>query len=267
MSGKPLQSITGRTNEHIKNAVRLRENAAQRRERSCLFLEGARLVADAAASSIAIRELFITESAMAKYAELLHKAVNSAETVFVIAEHVADALSDTKSTQGVFGICIQRLVKPLDWCANAGYLALENVRDPGNTGTLLRTAEAFGLRGVIHSGCGDVYSPKVLRAGMGAQFRLPIWHTDNLPSLLREAAENGVSTFAAVQDTDAEDVSGAFSGSAMVAIGNEGSGLTAQTIAACQKRVTIPMAGRAESLNAAAAGAIFCRELVRQPGN
>ncbi|MDR1409754.1 MAG: RNA methyltransferase [Oscillospiraceae bacterium] len=263
MSGNPLQFITSRTNIHVKKAVHLRNSVAEQKASGCLFLEGARLCADAATNGIAINELFVTEAAMDKYTSQLGVALECAQTVFVIAEHVADALADTKSPQGVFCICQRPAEAPPEWGAKSRLLALENVRDPGNVGTLLRTAEAFGLNGVIHSGCGDVYSQKALRAGMGAQLRLPLWHTEDLSVLLSEAAAYGVSTFAAVQSADAMPVTQAFSGSALAVIGNEGDGLTAQTIAACQKRVTIPMAGRAESLNAAAAGAVICWEMAR----
>jgi len=266
MSGKSLQSITSRTNGRVKNAIYLRENTAARRDSGYLFLEGARLCADAAANGFQIMELFVTEIAMVKYANYLYQPLERAQASFMIMEHVADALADTKTSQGIFGIVKKPGESQLDLSKGSKYLALENVRDPGNVGTLLRTAEAFGLSGVIHSGCGDVYSPKALRAGMGAQLRLPLWRAENLPKLLLDAAASGTSTFAAVMNDNAMPITKAFSGSntLVVAIGNEANGLTAQTIAACEKCVTIPMAGRAESLNAAAAGAVICWELQRQ---
>jgi len=256
-----MQTITSRANAQVKNALRLRDRAAARRDAGLLFLEGARLCADAAASGLDVAALFVTEEAMAKYAAYLRGPLDRAASVFVIMEHVAEALSDTKTTQGIFCLCNKPAEARPEWRAEGKYLALESIRDPGNVGTLLRTAEAFGLDCVIHCGCGDLYGPKALRAGMGAQLRLALWHTDSLPALIIEAAAQGVKTFAAVPDADSLPVSGAFTGASLAAIGNEGAGLTPETLAACQRRVTIPMRGRAESLNAAAAGAVICWEL------
>jgi TrmH family RNA methyltransferase len=129
---------------------------------------------------------------------------------------------------------------------------------------MARTAEALGIGGLILYNCCDIFNQKSLRASMGAFFRLPVIMTDDLPLLLRNRAIEGVLTVAAVPDRDSEDFSSLdFSQGAITVIGNEGNGVSQPVIEACMKKASIPMKGRAESLNAAAAGAIVMWEMMK----
>jgi len=234
--------------------VRLRESARERRERGLFFLEGYRLCVDALASGYAPEMLFITEAAQHKY-PVTH------ENLVLISEPVAQKLADTQSPQGVFGIFRCRGGN-LPSAANQNkIIVLENLQDPANLGAIARTAEALGLSSLIVSGGCDIYHPKALRASMGALLRLNVTQTDHLPAFLREI---NLPCYAAVPDQDATPLPGCdFSEGAVVAIGNEGNGLSEEAIAACGHRLTIPMAGRGESLNAAAAAAIILWEMMK----
>ncbi|MDR0883185.1 MAG: RNA methyltransferase [Oscillospiraceae bacterium] len=259
-----MPTITSRQNAVIQQATRLRDSAAARRETERLFLEGARLVHDAALSGLTIHQLFLTPDAQKKYAERL-RDVRAAES-YEIQPHVAALLSDTRTPQGVFAVCALPRVPAPDWTDTTRALALEQIQDPGNLGTILRTAEAFGLDAVFLCDCADVYGAKALRAGMGAAFRLPIVPVADLPVWLRDAGAQGVRTLAAVptrgaQTIDSLRTDGA--GALLVALGNEGNGLTRETVAACAAPVTIPMRGRAESLSVASAAAVICWEICR----
>ena len=228
--------ITSRDNPQVKGYCRLRDKSRERREAGLLALEGARLCKDAAAGGQALKAVFLTERAMTQYAEETALLQQTAEQIYVISEAVASLMGETEHPQGVFALVgwpTARLdAENLD--RNGRYLALESVRDPGNLGTIVRTAEAFGIDGLIlSSDCCDVYSPKVLRAAMGGTLRLPIAVTEHLPTAIAAWQANG---------------------------------LTAETIAACDERVTIPMAGRAESLNAAVAACIVLWEHARTEG-
>ena len=230
------------------------------------FIEGARLCADAALSEVGIKELYVTENAMAKYSDYVRLAENTAERCFLISEDVAEKLSDTKNPQGVFCVC-----KMLDKKTNIGkikyngkYIALENVSNPSNFGAVVRTAEAVGLDGVIVSGGCDIYNPKSQRAAMGSLFRLNIIEADDLPELLKELATAGMAVYAGVPDSDADKITCVeMKGGVVSIIGNEGNGITEETKQAATKLVTIPMQGRAESLNAAAAASIMIWEMMR----
>ena len=140
---------------------------------------------------------------------------------------------------------------------------LENVQDPSNLGTVLRTADALGLNGVIMtSDCCDIYSPKVCRGAMGALFRVPFMIIDNAPSFIRDFNKHGRSFAAVVRNADSV-TDADFSGNTLIVVGNEGNGLTKETIEACSSAVTIKMCNNAESLNASIAAAILMWEMIK----
>ena len=140
-------------------------------------------------------------------------------------------------------------------------VVLENIQDPGNVGTVIRTADALGMDGVVLSeGSCDLYSLKVLRAAMGSAFRLPVLVTP-MEAFLRES---GLTSFASVVDTSAPSILDTrFPSGCILLIGNEGNGLSDEQVSKCTHRVTIPMKGRAESFNAAMAATIFIWEMAR----
>lgn len=260
--------ITSRDNRLIKEYRRLAEDAHFRRTSGRFVIEGARLCADAVRSELVVEAAFITERAMAQYAEQTAAVIARANAVYTVPEALARHLADTNSPQGVFCIAHRPLqvlaVEKLS--AEGRYAALETVQDPGNLGTMIRTAEAFGLSGMLLSdGCCDPYSPKVLRAAMGGVFRLPLYAAGDLSQTLPLLNEQGFTTAACVVDADAAPVQTAGLGKGTVAvIGNEGNGLRKETVAACAKRITIPMDGRAESLNASMAAGVVFWEMVRK---
>lgn len=261
-----MEKITSKANDRIKYAVKIRENASFRKQESLFFAEGARLCFDAASSGVEITELYVTEKALVKYEEYVRSVTESAERSFLVSEEVAEKLSDTKNSQGVFCLC-----KTLDKKTNIGkikyngkYIALENVSNPANFGAVVRTAEAVGLDGVIVSGGCDIYNPKSQRAAMGSLFRLNVIETDNLPKMLKELSEKGMAVYAGVPDSNAEKLTEVdMAGGVVAVVGNEGNGITQETCKAATKLVTIPMKGRAESLNAAAAASIIIWEMMR----
>lgn len=266
----PCQVITSRKNEIVKAAAKLRESASQRREENTFLAEGARLCADAAESGLVIHSVFYTERAGEKYAAYLEKIFPKAEQIYQVADSVAELLSDTRQPQGVY--CTAELPKRAT-TAEIGqsgcYLALEEIQDPSNLGAVLRTAEALGISGVVLAGsCCDPFGAKALRAGMGAVFRLPLYYEQELAPCVSRLREKGYYTAAAVPAEDAAPITGVtFPSAVLLAVGNEGAGLSSAAISACEARVTIPMLGRAESLNAASSAAILMWEIMRTRGN
>ena len=142
------------------------------------------------------------------------------------------------------------------------YLALEEVQDPANVGAVLRSAAAFGFAGVLLTpGCADPFSAKAMRASMGAAFKLPLYQTDDLPAALRRFAQGGAAAVAAALRGAVDLRSYHYDGGGLVlAIGNEGNGLSEAVIDACTAVVKIPICTM-ESLNAAAAAAVLMWEL------
>ncbi len=261
-----MEKITSKANDRVKFAVKIRESSSLRRQEKLFFAEGARLCFDAASTGVEIAEMYVTEKALSKYSDYVRLVEEKAERCFVVSEDVAEKLSDTKNSQGVFCLC-----KMLDKNINIGkikyngkYIALEDVSNPANLGAVVRTAEAVGLDGVIVSGGCDIYNPKSQRAAMGSLFRLNVVEVENLPETLKELSENGMAVLAGVPDSTAEKLTEVdMSGGVVAVIGNEGNGITEETCKVATKLVTIPMKGRAESLNAAAAASIIIWEMMR----
>ena len=174
---------------------------------------------------------------------------------------MAEKLAGTRSTQGVFALFETPATDPAPLLATARrILALEAVQDPGNVGTLLRSAAAFGFDAVLLGpGCAAPFSPKVLRASMGAAGRLPLGVCADLPAALGALRGRGVACLAAAlyKARPLDAVGTQFPGGVCVVIGSEGQGLSDAAIAACSAAVRIPMTDRVESLNAGVAGSIL----------
>ena len=260
--------IESRKNERVKAYKKLSESAAERAKSGRFTAEGARLCADAAESGIRIERVFYTERALEKYGPYLEKIFQKAEIAYEISEPVAQLMSEVRASQEIFCVLSREsLREPGALSQNGFYIAAERMQDPSNLGALFRTAEALGISGVILSkdSC-DRFSPKALRASMGAVFRLPVWEAEDLPESIRAFGKAGFRTFAAVPDRGAKSVLKCnFAPGSIAVIGNEGAGLTAEASEACETRVTIPMRGRAESLNASAAAMILMWEMMRSP--
>ncbi len=261
--------ITSRENRWIREYRHLLSDGKYRRQTRRFVLEGARLCEDAVRSNIPVAAVFYTEQAAEQYPAQL-AALSACEQRFTVTDTLASYISDTAAPQGVFCICERPNTNP-DFSVSlpvGRYAALETVQDPTNLGTMIRTAEALGLDGLLLSdGCCDPYNPKVLRGSMGGVFRLPLYTVENLPERLHTLSSNGFTTVACVVDSEATPITALpFDGATVVVIGNEGNGLTAETVAACSVSATIPMKGRAESLNASMAAGIVFWEMMRKGG-
>ncbi len=260
-------SVTSKDNQYVKEWRGLCQSSRMRRETGKFALEGARLCCDALTSALPIETVLYTAQAAQTYREEVQALMEAADRSVEIAPSLAGVMGDTAHPQGVFctvKILDNRLL--LDTINTMGrYGVLEDLQDPGNMGTVIRTAEALGLDGLILSaGCCDIYNPKVLRGSMGGVFRLRVLHTADLPGTLTDLQQRGMTAFACVVDKTATPVHMvSMKEGSLCVIGNEGNGLSAATVAACRERVTICMSGRAESLNASMAAGIVMWEMVR----
>lgn len=260
-------TVTSKDNQWVKEWRRLNDSAKYRRESGLFAIEGARLCADALRSNVSLQAVLYTSSALAAYGNVVEPLLAAADTAVEISPELSRYMGDTMNPQGVF--CIAKMLDNsliIDKINIIGtYSALEDIQDPGNMGTIIRTAEALGLDGILLSdGCCDIYNPKVLRASMGGVFRMPLMRVGDMAETVVALQEKGLTAFACVVDSSATPITSANMGKGAVAlIGNEGNGLRAETVAACKHSVTIPMAGRAESLNASMAAGIILWEMCR----
>lgn len=249
------EKITSRENAKIKYACKLASSGAFRRSEGRFLAEGRKLCPELCRGA-ELEQLFYTQAAAEKCPEL----ADLPGAHYLIEDHVADKLADVGTHQGVFGV-FRTPQADLNGIRPGGrYLALERVQDPGNVGTLLRSAAAFGFDGVLLSdGCASPFAPKTLRASMGAAVQMPIVEGGDMVQTVAALRARGITCLAAALYRS-EPLSAAareYPGGVCVVIGSEGQGLTEATVAACDKTVRIPMTDRVESLNAGIAGSVL----------
>lgn len=264
-----MDILKSRDNPFIKRYLSLLGSRKHREEEASFVIEGVRLCMEALyADSVEFSCLFVTHLAQEKYDDSVQLLFEKAQHTCIISDELGQRLSDTKTPQGVFAICKWLDKKSeLDTIDTRGsYLLLESIQDPGNLGTIVRTADAFGLSGLILSAdCCDIYNPKVLRATMGAVFRVPIHIAEDVTQAAMQLRAQGIPLYGAVVGKDAVPITlCSFANGGAVCIGNEGNGLSEKLKSICDQRLTIPMQGEAESLNAAMAAGIIMWEMTRR---
>ena len=266
--------ISGRDNPRIKRLGKLISSRKARNEESCFVIEGMRGCVDAVEAfldnkGIVLEGVYYVPEALDSFSDILPTeriAELPDDLRFEITREIADKVGNTETSQGLFAVA-RKADLPLEAGAlmcGCKYLILDGLQDPGNLGTILRTADAVGIDGIVLTGhCVDLYNPKVVRSTVGSLTRVRIFIEDNCEKVFRLFGECGVETLAAVisggkliQDQD-------FSAGGAVVIGNEGRGLPEEHAAMCSGRISIGMKGSINSLNTAAAATIFLWEMTR----
>ncbi len=214
--------------------------------------------------------VFVTTTLIEKKSQELEKLFQTAKC-FVITPEIEEKLSQTKSPQGIFAICgkLDKSITLDTMYLRGKYIMLVNLQDAGNVGTIIRTAEAVGIDGVIltKKTC-DIFNSKVIRGSMGSVFRMKTLIVDDEFKTIKSLTENGVKTYASVVDNEDDnnivDLSNVgFENPCVLLIGNEGNGLSASLSDKCTNKVTIKMNGNVESLNASMAACILMWEMVK----
>lgn len=258
------EKITSASNARVKRLAALQKKAKQRREEQVFILEGERLYTDTPRGFV--REVYVTEKFLDE--RLGGKAPQGCT---ILTPEIMQKVSDTETPQGVLCVAKMPRYKRNDLLGTGQgkqplLLILENIQDPGNLGTMMRTAEAAGVTGVLMSSdTVDLFNPKTVRATMSAIFRVPFMYTADLTGEIgRLKSECGLSIYAAHLKASVPYDEADCSVPCGFVIGNEGSGLTDAAADAASARVHIPMQGSIESLNAAMAAGILMFEASRQ---
>lgn len=220
------------------------------------LIEGERLVFDALASNASLDTLLIEEGK----AKLIARAEELNLPYLTVTRSVLEAVSDTKSPQGIAAsIRTPRFALPAVF-GDGLYAALDTIQDPGNLGTIIRTADAMGACGVILGrGCTDAFSPKALRSAMGSTYHIPIYEAELAGLLPRLTGEGFTAICGHLQGSEGLPSIGR---KCVIVVGNEGSGVSDEIAGACTL-CRLPMYGRAESLNASVAASIMIFEAAR----
>ena len=270
------KSITSRANPRIVEAAKLQEKK-HRTKTGRFFFEGHKLFSEARAASVPIECVIAEEQAFAKYAALFDDPTFE---ILVVPSSVYEKITAEQAPQGIF--CIAKSLQNLKFShTNAmngsqfgdiintekpeKLLICDSLRDPGNLGTVIRTANALGFdRLILSADCADLYNPKTVRAAMGAIFRLQMEITDSIPDTVAQLRAQNYDVRAAALTETAQPLGDyTVTPRTVFVIGNEGHGLSEETVAACCGSVIIPMAEGAESLNAAIAASILMWERTR----
>lgn len=262
--------ITSPQNRKVKELIRLKKSAKERSSQKVFLVEGPKMFREIPEELC--REVYLSESFVSgsEGRIALEKAGRMGCEVQTVADPVFQYLSDTQSPQGILAVARQLSCRMEDLSGKGQkplILLLENLQDPGNLGTILRTAEAAGATGIVLSrGCADIYSPKVIRSTMGSIFRVPFVYTDHLRETIGIVQRQGVHVYAAhlAGSVDFYETEGRLAEPTAFLIGNESRGLSDETAALADTKVRIPMSGSVESLNAAIAGAVMLFEAKRQ---
>ena len=248
------ERITSRHNPLVAEFRRLAGDKEARRSAGLLLGQGRKLLVEALASGLMPRTVLTSEES---------PDMPDGVRCLRVTEELLAYVSPMKSAPEVlFTAPIPEERGPVF----GRVLLAEDMQDPGNVGTMIRTAAAFGFDGILLAGsCADPWSPKAVRSSMGAAFRLNIWERPDVGEALEELREEGLPIYAAALAEKAEQAgSFRFPERFALAVGNEGHGLGEKVLAAADKIIRIPMAPGAESLNAAAAAAVLMWEVYRE---
>lgn len=254
--------ITAAGNKRVKNLENLIQKAKARREQNVFITEGIKMFQEAEPEKI--KEVYVSESFFEKGME---KEKIKQCNYEVLSDELFKKVSDTQTPQGILCVMEQYHYELEDFFRkdNPLFLILEDIQDPGNLGTMVRTAEGAGIDGIIMTkGTVDIYNPKTIRSTMGSIYRMPFLYTQNLPEVMEQLRKKGVKLYAAHLKGKQFYHQLDFKGASAFLIGNEGNGLKEETAADADVYMKIPMAGKVESLNAAVASVILMYEAARQ---
>lgn len=258
--------ITSTSNAKIKRIVQLRKKKKARDAEGVFLVEGIRMFREIPEKLL--QEIYISESCEEKEGkEIRRRASACGIRPELVSDGVFAYLSDTQTPQGILCV-VGQLSYSLEEVADAScphMLVLDRLQDPGNVGTILRTAEGAGVTGILLDGeCADIYNPKTIRSTMGSIFRMPFYYIQDLEEGIRYLKKRGICTYAAHLEGkrayDEED----YRRPCAFFIGNEGNGLRPEIADLADTYIRIPMAGEVESLNAAIASAVLMFEAGRQ---
>lgn len=262
-----MTRLTGSQNPIVKE-VRSLKNKSARVEKNLYFIEGTRFTTEALKENTGICYVVLSETfASADGSEELLGQINRAQlNCYVLPDGLFDSISDTQNPQGILAVLKQEKKQLKDAVIAEGLLVITDaVKDPGNMGTIIRTADAAGCSGVIiPDGCVDIYNPKVLRATMGSVFHVPIYHCASVFEAMKAAKASGFLLCASQLEGAVSIYQTDLSGNIALIIGSEADGISDETARSADLLIKIPMAGRAESLNASAAAAVMMFEAMRQ---
>lgn len=253
--------IESKDNSLFKETKKLKEKRNRSKEGKYL-IEGFRLIKEAFKANMQIDYIIISEGSEEKLNEYLNEYINE-KNIYVIKKNLFNMLTSTETPQG--GIAVVKNKELSKDIKGEFFLLCDKVQDPGNLGTIIRTAHAAGVDGIILTkGTVDIYNDKSIRSTMGSLFYVPIIQDDEELSFTKKLKNEGFSLVATSLQESKDFFESDLKGKIILSVGNEGNGISEEVFSLADKKVKIPMPGGAESLNVAIATSIILFEKVRQ---
>lgn len=263
--GNQQEVITSFSNTQVKNVILLQKKAKERNKQKVFVVEGIKMVTEAPRQ--ALEKVFVSQS----FYERNNKTLPMDCQVAIVSDKIFMSMSDTVTPQGIMAVVRQpgfdrkSMLKGRKREGAGCFLILENISDPGNLGTIIRTGEGVGISGIFMSrDTVDIYNPKVIRSTMGSIYRVPFLYVEDLHELANEMKEMGITIYAAHLQGDRSCYEGDYCQDSCFLVGNEAKGLSEKMAETADIKMKIPMEGKVESLNAAIAATVCMYEAYRQ---
>lgn len=254
--------ITSVSNKQVKNLIQLNKKSKERKNQDVFVVEGTKMFTELPKDRLV--QVYVSESFFNKKE---NKKLIQNIKYEILDDRVFEAAADTKTPQGIlcvvkqFHYSIEDILK----IKNPNLLILEDLQDPGNLGTIMRTGEGAGISGIIMSkNTVDLYNPKTIRSTMGSIYRVPFVYVEDLKETIRAVKEAGITIYAAHLRGENYYDEFDYTKATAFMIGNEGNGLSEEIANSADNYLKIPMEGKVESLNAAVASSILMYESYRQ---
>lgn len=254
--------ITSTSSSQVKNVVNLQKKAKARKEKKQFVVEGIKMVSEVPDEQLV--KVYISETFNNMHDDYAKKYKEA--DIEIVSDNVFMQMSDTKTPQGVLAVVRMReysfdeIIK-----GNPLIIAIENLQDPGNLGTIVRMGEGAAVTGVIMSeNTVDIYNPKTIRSTMGSIFRVPFIYAKDFCKTVEKMQKSGITVYAAHLLGNSVYTDEDYKAASAFLIGNEGNGLTDEVTKKADCLIKIPMEGKVESLNAAMACTILTYEAARQ---
>ncbi len=261
-------SILTSTKNPLIKEIRKLQQSKERHKQNLLLLEGTKAIAIAEKWDYPLSTLLVTEKWQKNHQQLWQKISRIAQRSELVSPEVLSAIATTVNPDGVVATAIRQPAKSPKISTTKLALAVERLQDPGNLGTIIRTAVATGVDGLwLSQDSVDFDNPKVIRASVGEWFRLPIKVTNDLIPIVQEHQQNQIQVIATVPSATKTYWELDFQRPSLILLGNEGAGLSSELIALADEQVTIPVANEVESLNVGIANALLLYEAKRQSLN
>lgn len=259
--------ITSMKNPLIKEVKSLYRKKERIRSKS-FIIEGIKIIEEAIDNKYEIKNIIYTDKLLkAKGGADFFEKIRSLKELVYVKDNIFKEISDTENPQGVLALSKFKYNELVDIKSkdNPFYLLLDELQDPGNMGTIIRSADAFNIDGIIITeGCVDPYNPKVVRATMGSIFRVPIYYNSNGLKGLEELKKLGIEVYSTALEESSPIFEVDYDKGIVLVIGNESRGVSKEIYSISDKLIRIPMPGKAESLNAGIAASIIMYEGMKQ---